>query len=621
MIEDGLIHSIELSTESLDDLTVRYAAWSPVDYTDFYVSPGIIDCNVRVNGDWEGYRCLTKAALSGGVTMLIEEPSIFDLTCRDSELYCDVGKVVLATNSNIDSIQTAVAEGAFAVKGYMSPPSAYVESIDAVLSRLLSTLADLQVPLFLDVCYPNSRHFYMSSPCRFQTLESRLAFEGKSDLGLGAGAFPEDDAGTPNDVESPKEWPSLEHRYSEQAAEVRISRFSAVEPSVNKLSISTIPEVKEEEDWEPSRKSTFERGKKRHTSLHARSTLIQDLENRLHKAQDAIKELFEEEYHSYREAGKTVFEVEPLRKRSSSFQVGPLTDSPASSPTDPSRYQGRVMGIRPLALNLMKTPTSEDIENERSRSYNRHLANFPERWERKGIEVLQGILLNSKCRVHLSNLGSPLAITKVKKTANPLISCETCPHYLYFSSSDIKDGFTHFKTCPPIRNSDNREHLWELLKLKGIDMISSNHTPVLPTFKFRDLGNFRKAVNGITGLGFTLQSVWTRLSQQCGSDGEREHYLVRLSKWLSLHPALLLGVAHLRGSIDKGKYADLIIWKPGESEEVRTCNSLHSSNCPYIGQTLLGKVYKVYLRGALVYNEGAYLAKGRRLYRSLPDSP
>lgn len=626
LIEDGVIHSVELAsaTDTPEELMRRYEDWNPVNYENYYVSPGIIDCNVRVNGEWEGYRSLTKAAISGGVTMIIEEPSIFDLTCRDSELYCDVGKAFLASNSNIGCLEAALAEGVFAVKGYLSAPSAYVESIDAVISRLLDALTQAQVPLLLDVCYPNSRHVYMSSPCRFQTIENRLKFDGKTELGLGAGAFPEDDAGTPiEESDSPKENTSSERTSSEITTSMRRLRMSVNGPACEeKLSFGTIPEVKEEEDWEVGRKTTFERTKKRHASLHLQLSLFKDLEARLHKAQDSFQELFEEEFHSYREAGQTVFETEPVRKRSSSFAVGGMSpytpaDSEGSSPGEPSKYQGRVMGIRPVALQLIKASNNPEVERERTKTYNRHLANFPERWERKGIEILSVHVANTKCRVHLCNLGSPLAITKAKNIGNQQISCETCPHYLFFSSTHIGDGHTQFKTCPPIRSPANSEHLWELLKLKGIDMISSHHTPVLPSLKFRETGNFRKAVNGITGLGFTLQSVWTKLVKQCGSEEEREHYIVRLSKWLSLHPAMLLGVADQRGAIEKGKSADLVVWKPEESEVISTCHSLYPTNCPYVGQTLQGKVHKVYLRGLLVYNEGVHLAKGRRLYRSL----
>ena len=625
MLEDGLIHSVELtsSDETPEELTKQYEDWSPVNYEDYYISPGIIDCNVRVNGEWEGYRHLTKAAISGGVTMVLEEPSIFDLTCRDSELYCDVGKAFLASNSNVEEVEAALAEGVFAVKGYLSAPSLYVESIDAVIPRLLETLTQAQVPLIVDVFYSNPRHLYMSSPCRFQTLEKRLVFDGKTDLDYLAGAYPEDDAGTPNEEsDSPKENAFSERKSNELVLRMRRLRMSVNCPIEEKVSFGPIPEVKEEEDWEVGRKTTFERTKKRHASLNLHISLFQDLEARLHKAQDSTQELFEEEYHSYREAGETVFETEPLRKRSSSFAVGgmspytPADSDEGSSPTDPSKYKGRVMGIRPVALQLAKAPENPAIDRERTKSYNRLLANFPERWERKGIEVLAMHLANTKCRVHLCNLGSPLAITKAKNLCNPQISCETCPHYLYFTSTDIGEGCTQFKTCPPIRKTTNNEHLWELLKIKGIDLISSHHTPVLPSFKFSEAGNFRKAVNGITGLGFTLQSVWTKLVKQCGSEEEKEHYIVRLAKWLSLHPAMLLGVAHQRGSIEKGKFADLVVWKPEESEVVSTCHSLAPANCPYLGRTLQGKVHKVYLRGLLVYNEGVHLAKGRRLYRS-----
>jgi dihydroorotase-like cyclic amidohydrolase len=42
-------------------------------YEHFYVSPGIIDLNVKFNGEWEGRISGTMQAISGGVTLVMEQ--------------------------------------------------------------------------------------------------------------------------------------------------------------------------------------------------------------------------------------------------------------------------------------------------------------------------------------------------------------------------------------------------------------------------------------------------------------------------------------------------------------------------------------------------------------------
>jgi dihydroorotase-like cyclic amidohydrolase len=50
-----------------------------MDYTDYYISPGVIDLNLTVNHGWDSYERVTQAAVSGGTTFLITSPNIFSL--------------------------------------------------------------------------------------------------------------------------------------------------------------------------------------------------------------------------------------------------------------------------------------------------------------------------------------------------------------------------------------------------------------------------------------------------------------------------------------------------------------------------------------------------------------
>jgi dihydroorotase-like cyclic amidohydrolase len=70
-------------------------------------------------------------------------------------------------------------------------------------------------------------------------------------------------------------------------------------------------------------------------------------------------------------------------------------------------------------------------------------------------------------------------------------------------------------------------------------------------------------MSGITSAGFLLQPIWSIIKKSVERKSRAyEHYIVRLSKWLSSKPAEILGLDEIRGSIAAGKLADLIVWQP-----------------------------------------------------------
>ena len=73
-----------------------------------------------------------------------------------------------------------------------------------------------------------------------------------------------------------------------------------------------------------------------------------------------------------------------------------------------------------------------------------------------------------------------------------------------FSASDIADKDTMMKCCPPIRDSREQTILFISFKKRYFDAISSAHFPVDPIYKSAGDGNFFKAFNGVSTLGFTL---------------------------------------------------------------------------------------------------------------------
>jgi len=176
----------------------------------------------------------------------------------------------------------------------------------------------------------------------------------------------------------------------------------------------------------------------------------------------------------------------------------------------------------------------------------------------------------------------------------PRVTAGSCPHYLMFDAESVVRGDTRLKVAPPLRDASNRRKLWSALLDGTVNMLSSDHTPA--TLEER-AGSFFDAFTGISGLQFTLPATWTE---------GREHgaSLRNLSRWLSEEPAKLAGVWRRKGSIDAGKDADLIVWRPDARTE--TAAVFHRQpGSPYEDLPLVGRVLSTVVRGRTVFHDGA----------------
>ncbi|KIK67392.1 hypothetical protein GYMLUDRAFT_37505 [Collybiopsis luxurians FD-317 M1] len=197
--------------------------------------------------------------------------------------------------------------------------------------------------------------------------------------------------------------------------------------------------------------------------------------------------------------------------------------------------------------------------------------------------------------VHLS-ASEALPLIRDAKAAGLKLSVETCFHYLCLSSEDIPRGQTIAKCCPPIREFNNRELLWDALKDGTIDFVVSDHSPCVQELKKIDEGDIMAAWGGISTLGLGLSLLWTEGSRRGVS-------LAQIVNWTSVQTARHARLHNQKGRLEAGFDADFIIWDPDAEFEV-TKDSLNFKNklSPYVGLKLRGKVKKTFLRGSMVYD-------------------
>lgn len=250
------------------------------------------------------------------------------------------------------------------------------------------------------------------------------------------------------------------------------------------------------------------------------------------------------------------------------------------------------------------------------RKYATYLATRPSGAEDDAVALLAQLCRQSGARVHVVHLSSSTALGEIERArAEGLpISAETCPHYLVFAAEDVPDGATEFKCAPPIRQRANRERLWKGLADGTIEMVVSDHSPSPPDRKSRRTGDFLTAWGGISSLQFRLPAVWTEAR-------ERGLTIDRLAAWLCAAPARLAGLAR-KGTIAPGADADLVVWDPESSFEVRAETTYHRHGLtPYLGRTLRGVVEATFLRGEKIFEHGRFVGppRGRVLLRKNPE--
>lgn len=242
----------------------------------------------------------------------------------------------------------------------------------------------------------------------------------------------------------------------------------------------------------------------------------------------------------------------------------------------------------------------ESIGTVPSRSYATFLQSRPCEAEDQAIELMIRLCRDTGCRIHIVHHSSAnaLPILRAAKRSGLPVTVETCPHYLHFAAEDVPEGATEFKCCPPIRERENREQLWEALHDGTIDSVVSDHSPCPPAMKLREHGDFTKAWGGISSLQLRLPIIWT------GANA-RGFTIEDLAKWLCSAPAAQVGLQNIKGAIKEGADADIVIWNPEGEFKVEPSTLHHRYTLtPYNGEVVRGVVEKTFLRGRMVYDGG-----------------
>ena len=214
------------------------------------------------------------------------------------------------------------------------------------------------------------------------------------------------------------------------------------------------------------------------------------------------------------------------------------------------------------------------------------------------LEAIQRALLFAEttgAELHIVHVSTVRGVQLIREAAarGVRVTCETCPHYLYFSEDDLLRRGAPLKCAPPLRMEGERKAL--LGVLSDLELIASDHSPAPPELKTSD--DFFAVWGGISGVQATLGvllslGVSPEKIARLTAKGPAERFALKNKGRLEIGFDADFSLVDLNGTTTLDEMTLLTRYKDGA----------------YSGETLQGRVRATYLRGQAVFADGKVVA-------------
>ena len=198
--------------------------------------------------------------------------------------------------------------------------------------------------------------------------------------------------------------------------------------------------------------------------------------------------------------------------------------------------------------------------------------------------------------IHLQHISSGYSVEIIRsaKARGVKITAEATPHHLALTEAGLSGYDTNWKMNPPLRTEADRQALIAGLRDGTLDCIGTDHAPHTNYEKDRE---FDYAPNGILGLETALPVVLGVLIK------EGKFKLPAVIDLMTRKAARILNLE--AGTLAPGAPADICLFDPHETwrYDARAGQS-KSSNSPWDGQELTGRVKLTIVDGRVVFERG-----------------
>lgn len=190
---------------------------------------------------------------------------------------------------------------------------------------------------------------------------------------------------------------------------------------------------------------------------------------------------------------------------------------------------------------------------------------------------------------HISSKGA-VELVRYGKKMKVDVFAEVTPHHFSLTEEAVLTHKTMAKMNPPLRTEEDRTAIIEGLKDDTIEVIATDHAP--HSLEEKSAEDITKAPSGIIGLETALSLGITNLVR------EGHLSMSELIRKMSYNPARLVGLD--AGYLDIGSDADIVIFDD-KAQVIYEEYKSKSSNTPFTGMPLYGKVEYTICRGEVVY--------------------
>ena len=203
------------------------------------------------------------------------------------------------------------------------------------------------------------------------------------------------------------------------------------------------------------------------------------------------------------------------------------------------------------------------------------------------------LALRSGARTVIQHISSRRSVEAVRlfKSLGADLHAEATPHHFTLTDKAVLKYGTLAKMNPPLRGEEDRQEIIRGLADGTIDLIATDHAPHSQEEKERSI---TAAPSGIIGLETALALGITSLVRP------GHLTLMQLLEKMTVNPARLYRLP--AGRIEEGAAADLVLFDPKEHWIPGQYASM-SSNSPFTGWDLYGKVKATICGGTIVYQD------------------
>lgn len=221
-----------------------------------------------------------------------------------------------------------------------------------------------------------------------------------------------------------------------------------------------------------------------------------------------------------------------------------------------------------------------------------------------GITRACTVACETGTRIHLRSLSTQKSVDLVRRFRDSLpLTTEVMSHHLLFDDDDASGFGPYGVIVPPIRTSNERDSLRSAVRRGEIDMVVSDHSPVLREDKELGWSDVWRTPPGMPGLQTLLMSMLALVA-----DGQLS--MPDIARSCAERPSKAFGLFPKKGALQVGSDADLILLNSAERTLITDRQQRSKADYTTLkGRTINSRIESVMLRGKIIAHDDVVVSR------------